>query len=538
MFTHALTWALFHGNVIGHHLINVLLHIANGYLVYQLSKQLFKEKGIAQITAVIFLLHPLQTESVNWIAELKNLGYAFFYLLGLLSYIHYTNSKNKKQFYYTLLFFVLACLYKPSAVVFPLSLLCIDILLGKKLDSKLFLNKIPLLFVSVLFGLINLRTQAADQFINFSHTFPFYERFANAGFAIFKYLSLFILPYNLSVIYPFPTDKLSTLLFGGIFVVLIALTLYFLFKKQKQQLLGILLFVIFNLILVLQFVPFGEVLYADRYMYVPLIGFAWLLAFFVQKLKINKLLIPIVLIALLSSVTFMRSSKWKSSIVLYEDIIKKYPDNFLALNSLGVENMMKNNDDKALQYFNHATNVAPFNYKGFYNRGLLYLKNNNPKKAIEEFNSVFQLYNYSKAYVARASAYYALMNYKGARIDANTALRLDKRNHRALFVLANCANDENELSTAIDFYDRAIELNSEEPDYYFKRSIAFGKQQKFADCLTDLNTCLELNPNYIEAYYWRGVAKVNLKLNPCEDLRRAAENNYAPANESYNKLCK
>ena len=98
----------------------------------------------------------------------------------------------------------------------------------------------------------------------------------------------------------------------------------------------------------------------------------------------------------------MRSDKWKNSITLYEDIIKKSPDNFLALNSLGVENMMKNNDDKAYLYFNRATNVAPNNYKGYYNRGLLLLKNNNPKKAIEEFNKVFSLYDYSKAYVARA----------------------------------------------------------------------------------------------------------------------------------------
>jgi tetratricopeptide (TPR) repeat protein len=538
MLTHAVNWLLFDHQVIGHHLVNLFIHIANGYLVYKLSTQLFKEKGIAQITAILFLLHPLQTESVNWIAELKNLGYALFYLLGLLSYVNYVSTKNKKQFFYTLLFFALSCLYKPSAVVFPLSLLCMDLLLGKKIDSKLLLNKIPLLFISVLFGLINLRTQAADQFINFSHAFPFYERMANAGYALFKYASLFLAPYNLSVIYPFPTERINTLVLGGVFGIAISIAVYILYKKHKQQLLGITLFSVVNLMLVLQFIPFGEVLYADRYMYVPIIGFAWLLAFTLSKLRVKPILIPIALIFILGSVTFLRSQQWKSSIVLYEDIIKKYPNNFLALNSLGVENMMKSNDDKALQYFNRATNVAPNNYKGFYNRGLLYLKNNNPKKAIDEFNQVFQMYDYSKAYVARASAYYALMQYKPARMDAQTALMKDKQNHRALFVLGNCDNDENNIANAIVFYNRAIELNNDEPDYYFKRSIAYGKQQQFTNCLNDLNTCLQLNPNYVDAYYWRGVAKVNLKQNPCEDFRRGAENNDNSAKEAYQRLCK
>ncbi|MBK6523673.1 MAG: hypothetical protein IPG08_15920 [Sphingobacteriaceae bacterium] len=59
--------------------------------------------------------------------------------------------------------------------------------------------------------------------------------------------------------------------------------------------------------------------------------------------------------------------------------------------------MQRNNDDRALMYFNKATNVAPYNYKGFYNKGLWYLKNNNPKKAIEEFNTVIVMYNYPKS---------------------------------------------------------------------------------------------------------------------------------------------
>lgn len=537
MLTHALNWALFENNAFGHHLINLLFHVCNGYLVYKLTNLVFKQKYMAELSAIIFLLHPLQIESVAWIAELKNVGYAFFYLLGLVSYVNYAQAKKNKNLYLAASCFILACLYKPSAVVFPLSLLCIDLFIHKKFEIKFLLTKIPFLFIAVVFGVINLKTQAADQFINYAHAFPFYERIGNAGIALYNYILLFLVPHNLSVIYPFPIVKTIFLILGGVFFLSIFFILYLLFKKQKFELLSIVLFIIFNLILVLQFIPFGEVLNADRYMYIPLIGFAWLISFFITKINIPKLILPVLLIAALSILSSFRTAHWKSSIVLFEDIIKKYPDNFLALNSLGVENMMKNNDDRALMYFNKATTVAPYNYKGFYNKGLWYLKNNNPKKAIEEFNTVLKLYDYQKAYVARASAYYALLQYKPARLDANAALFKDQKNHKALFVLGNCDNDEGDLPNAISFYNRAIELNNQEPDYYFKRSIALGKQQKFTDCINDLNKCLKLNPNYIEAYYWRGVAKVNLKENPCEDFRRAAENAYAPAKEAYSKFC-
>ncbi|MFO0356864.1 MAG: tetratricopeptide repeat protein [Sphingobacteriaceae bacterium] len=537
MLSHAIAWALFKGNVFGHHLLNLSLHLINGYLVYQLSLKLFKEKKIASLTVVLFLLHPLQIESVNWLSEFKTLGYTCFFLLGSLSYLNYTNTKLNKQLVYTALYFIASCLFKPSAVIFPLCLICIDLFIHQNFQWRYVINKIPFLFISLLFGLINLKTQAADQFINYAHSFPFYERITNAGLALVKYTQLVLAPFNLSVIYPFPEKTINGILLGAFAVITILVAIFMLNKKQLFTPLAIILFILFNLILVLQFVPFGEVLYADRYMYLPLVGFAWLLAFLISKFKLNEFIIPSVLIAALGTTTFMRSDKWKNSITLYEDIIKKYPDNFLALNSLGVENMMKNNDDKAYLYFNRATTVAPNNYKGYYNRGLLLLKNNNPKKAIEEFNKVFSLYDYSKAYVARASAFYALMKYTEARTDATIALRKDRFNHKAMFVLGNCDNDENDLANAITFYNRAIELNNEEPDYYFKRSIAFGKQQKFTDCMNDLNTCLNLNPNYVEAYYWRGVAKVNLKQNPCEDFRRAAENNYTPAKEAFVKTC-
>jgi tetratricopeptide (TPR) repeat protein len=92
------------------------------------------------------------------------------------------------------------------------------------------------------------------------------------------------------------------------------------------------------------------------------------------------------LVVILPVVTLTRMKVWKSSAALYTDILRKFPESFVALNSLGAELMMQNDDSNALRYLNKAIGVSPHNYKGYYNRGLLLLKNNKPREAINDFN--------------------------------------------------------------------------------------------------------------------------------------------------------
>jgi tetratricopeptide (TPR) repeat protein len=236
-------------------------------------------------------------------------------------------------------------------------------------------------------------------------------------------------------------------------------------------------------------------------------------------------------------ITFLRLEVWKNSVNLYSDILKKFPESFVALNSLGAELMFRNEDKKALEYLNKAVSVSPKNYKGYYNRGLLLLKNNEPEKAIKSFDQAIAIYDYPKAYVGRASAYYMLKDFPKALNDAKRVLSVDANNPKARFVMANCYNDLDKLDQAISEYNKCIEISSDDADFYFKRAIAYGKKQDFEQCMNDLNLCITLNETYFEAYYWRGVAKINLRINPCEDLKIAARNNITPAVNAYNKYC-
>jgi protein O-mannosyl-transferase len=319
---------------------------------------------------------------------------------------------------------------------------------------------------------------------------------------------------------------------------LIAFVMYPTIKGKKFNYTALIIFTLFNLVLVLQFIPFGEVLYADRYMYIPLIGLAWLLGFVIDQLKLSTRIVFPILIVLLSISSFSRSKVWKSGITLYEDILHNFPNSFVALNSIGVEYMLRDNNSKALYYLNKSIQVAPYNYKGFYNRGLFYLKNQKPREAIKNFDQSLSIYEYSKSYVGRASAYHLLGDLPNAIKDAQASLRIEKNNSKAHFVLGNCFNEQNKLEDALSEYNKSIALNDGEAEFYFKRAIVFGKKQEFEKCINDIDLCLAFDPIYYEAYYWRGVAKVNLGRNGCSDFEIAARQNFEPASTAFKKYCR
>jgi protein O-mannosyl-transferase len=536
MFVHSLVWVLFKNSDGAHHAINIIVHLINGILVYQICLILFKNKFYANICCIIFLLHPLQLESVGWVSELKNCLSTTFFFASLSYYIRFLNSKKQKNYLMCLVLFVAGSLSKSLVVILPLILLCIDYFTCRKINFFQIANKLPFLVVSLLLGFVNIRTQEADLFINHAHEFPFYERIGYAGFALLKYLQLFTFPVNLSVLYPYPENKTSSIVLGFIFIAALIIVTILFIKKKKNVSLSMLLSCIISLMLVLQFIPFGEVLYADRYMYVPVLFFS-IFALSLFKLQPNKSAIFILMIVL-ASITFFRAQVWKSSTNLYADILKKFPDSFVALNSLGAQYMFENQDEKALYYLKKATTVSPKNYKGFYNSGLVYLKLNKPDMAIKNFNQSLTIYDYTKAYVGRANAYYMKGDIAKAMNEANIIINKEPLNARARFVLANCYNDLNQIDKAINEYDKCIDVDSDNADFYFKRGIAYGKKQNFLESVNDFSKCVTLDKNYYQAYYWRGVAKVNLKQNACEDFKISARNNFEPAITAYNKYCK
>ena len=538
MMSFALDWFMFKGNALAHHAINVAFQMANAVLVYQLAALLLKDKLKALLCAVVFFFHPFQVETVAWVSAKNNLLYAFFFLLALIQYTKYVLFEDKKRYLYTLLFFLLSVLSKPSAICFPFVIMAFDYVLKHKLDWKLLINKIPFILVSIGFGLGTLYTRTEDKFINQHTLYGIHERIGNAGFAVLQYLYKFFIPINLSVIYPYPPNKAISVSIGYGVILALGFACYHLYKTKKKLVLFGVAFFIINLLLVLQLIPFGEVLTADRYMYLPIIGISIaavsLFPIHVRHLKV----ITIALVLVFGSLTFLRTLVWKNSITLFTDTANKHPHSFVTLNSLGAEYMLTKNYDMGLRYLNAAINENTNYYKGYYNRGLLYAQTERMTLALNDFNRAIDLKHYSKAYVARANVFYSLKDFPKAMRDAEVVLKQEPNNVKAKYIIANCYDDLNQLDQALQLYNQVIALNTENPLYYLRRAIVYGKLQQFEKCLMDLEICQQLDPNYAEAYYWKGVVKVNLKQNPCGDLKRALDLGFMEAQNPLQMYCR
>jgi tetratricopeptide (TPR) repeat protein len=539
MIVFALEWAVFHGSAFGHHLMSVLLHSICGILVFKLTLVFFKNKWWALFTSIVFCLHPLQVETVAWIAAKNNIICAIFFLTSLILYCNYkTGNSDKKHLVLSLLLFCGAALSKPSAICFPLCLFAVDLILEKKQNKRSLLEKIPFFIIALILGVITLYTREESHFLNSTHHFNIAERFGFAGYAILSYLRNIAAPFQLSVIYPYPQNELLAILVGYLTLSALGLSVFLLWRRGKKKLIGVIFFFIANLVLVLQLIPFGETLTTDRYMYIPIISVCWLiLVMFKPSERVLKYGI-VLCVFLCVPLTFLRTRVWKSSFELYTDILKKYPESPVAIASLGAEYLLKDETDKALSCFNKAIKLSPRNFEVYYNRGLLFSKNKKNKEAVADFSKAIGLNQYSKAYAARATTYYEERNYTAAISDAESALLKDANNVRAYYVLGNVYNDLNQLDKALKNYNAALAISPEEPAFYFKRAIVNGKLQHFANCLEDLDKSTTLDPEYAEAYYWKGVAKINLKQNPCEDLKKAVNLGFIEAQGPLSKYCR
>lgn len=535
----AIDWLIFNGSTAGHHAMSLVFHLINSVLVYYLVSLILKDNLKALLCTIIFCFHPLQVETVAWVSAKNNLVYSVFFLLGLIQYSKFIIEGIKKYYVYALLLFGLSVLSKPSAICFPLVLVLLDYLLKEKQNIKSqLLNKIPFIIVAVILGVATIYTRTEDKFINQNHAYAIHERIGYAGYALLQYIYKLFIPMNLSVIYPYPQNKLMSIMIGYVVIGLLIFGLYKLYKSSSKYIFFGLLFFIVNLLLVLQFIPFGEVLTADRYMYLPVIGISIALVS-ILRIKDKQLkIVGIASVLVFGSLTFMRASVWKNSISLYSDIIKKYPHSFVALNSLGAEYMLNKNYDMSIRYLNAAINENTEYYKGYYNRGLLYAQTDRMKDALRDFDKAITLKQYPKAYVARANAYYVLKDFPKAMSDAETVLKTDINNPKANYVLANCYDDLNQLDKALVYYNKVIEVNSENPLYFMRRAIVYGKQQQYKSCLKDLDTCTTIDANYAEAYYWKGVVKVNMKQNPCNDLKKAMDLGFTAAQQPLQTYCR
>lgn len=160
MFFYLVLYKLFGLSAVPYHFLNVLLHLINVALVFKLTERLSGKRVAAFTVATLFAVHPVNVQTVAWASELKNITYALFYLLSLLVYLRYISSGQRlKDYFVVMMLFLLSLLCKSAAVTLPILLLVIDIYKGRKLSVRSVAEKLPLIVMSLIFGVVAIISQ-------------------------------------------------------------------------------------------------------------------------------------------------------------------------------------------------------------------------------------------------------------------------------------------------------------------------------------------------------------------------------------------
>jgi len=452
-----------------YHHTNLILHLLNCLLVLWLIWLLSKNLLITITISGLFALHPLHVESVAWATERKDVLYAFFYLLSLLSY-HYYNERNSKKYYvFAVLFYILSCFSKVMAITLPAILILYDYFYLQKRSWKIILNKIPFFIISLVFAIIAIKIMELEGRGAADINYNLFDKIITACYGLFFYIHKAVLPINLSVIYPYP-EKTGTLLpfiylISPILIGMIFWIVFF-YKKSNAVIKACFLFFIISILPVLQLIPNTFTIAADRYFYLPSLGLfgiaAYLLNYAVEQKKIRSsfaytLVLGIIII--FSVATYNRCKVWENSITLFSDVIKNYQASDVAYGNLGLAYNNKGDFKTALPLLEKAAVLNPKNSEVLNNYGWALSMNKQYEQAIEQFNRSIAVYpKQAKTYINLGNTYGTVGKFELSIENFSKALELEPNNVTTLYNLGYTYLNAGNKIKALECYQRSAQL--------------------------------------------------------------------------------
>jgi tetratricopeptide (TPR) repeat protein len=268
----------------GHHLTNILIHALNSVLVFVVFRKMTGAVWRSLVVAFLFGLHPLRVQSVTWICERKDVLSLFFWMLTLLAYVQYAqeckkeNGKVIKFYSLAFLFFSLGLMSKAMLVTLPFILLLLDYwpleLYRKKGKSRILMEKLPFLVLAIADSWITLKAQQTAGITDEMSSLPISDKTGNALISYVRYIGKFFWPENLSVYYPHPGHwPLVKVICAGLFVLGVSTMVVLLRRRMPYMLVGWFWY-LGTLVPVIGLVQLLSQSIADRYTYIPMIGFA------------------------------------------------------------------------------------------------------------------------------------------------------------------------------------------------------------------------------------------------------------------------
>jgi protein O-mannosyl-transferase len=484
--SHTLDFELFGLNPSGHHLTNLIFHVANTLLLFGVFLKMTGAYWRSGFVAILFALHPLNVESVVWIAERKSVLSTFFGFLTLWVYIDYVKKKSIRKYLLVVLFLALGLMSKPMLVTLPFVLLLLDFWPLKRLGdtvfekqafSRLILEKIPLFMLVAGTCVITYIVQKSGGAIRSTEFSSLYFRIGNALVSYLEYLGKMVWPQELSIFYPHPGNTLSPEKALVSALVLVGITFWVVRGIRHMPYLAMGWFwYLGTLVPVIGIVQVGEQAMADRYMYIPMIGIFIAIAWGMPELMKSgkQKFLPImagVAIPLFMVLTWNQASHWRNGITLFQHAISvtdnKSPSFVIAYNNLGHALAGEHRYQEAVEQFRQGIKINPYYSKTQNNLG----------------HSLSELKRYDEA----------IDHYREAiSIETNYA--------EAYNNLANALGKKGKLKESVAYYKQAIRFKSDYAEAHFNLGIALRQQGLIKEAIKQYRQALKINPDFILAH--------------------------------------
>src|SRR2546429_150327 len=410
---HPLTWIshmidsqLFGTFAGGHLLVNALIHTANTLLLFWFLLRTTHARWSSALVAALFALHPLHVESVAWAAERKDTLSTFFGLLSLIAYTRYAVAPSIWRYAWVAIMLALGLMAKPMLVTWPFVMLLLDYwplgrfsvatALGRPAGAKaasdvgaprhseaatvarLLIEKIPLFALVTASAVITFLAQSLGGGVRTFTEAAVTLRLSNALVSYAKYLLIAFWPNDLAVFYPFPKVSIPAWQIIGAALLLIGITAFCFFQRKLRPYLIVgWLWFLGTLVPVIGLVQVGGQTMADRYFYIPSVGFFIALVYGLADIAKMRRLAPSLagaiagaVLVVLAALTNAQIHLWRDSFTLLKHALAVTPPNLVIENSLGIALDDSGRHDEAAAHFEKALPVQRDHYEVLVNMGI------------------------------------------------------------------------------------------------------------------------------------------------------------------------
>ncbi len=529
-------------HVLGYHLFNIGIHLLSALFVWWLLLLTFSTPAmkkdkitqhadlIALLAGLVFVSHPIQTESVTYVWQRTSSLSALFYLASLCFYVksrllcHSGHLKLWLYYYFSSLMMALLAMFtKENSITLPLMIVLFELSFLKTKKKLDWVYLLPFLLTLLIIPLTILLTSAKflkmQGFIEQRGLLTPQQYLLTQFRVMLTYIRLLFLPLNQNIDYDYPISR--SFLEGPTLVSFLFLSGILYWSQRMFARYRLLAFSIFFFFLSLlpesSLLPLNDVIYEHR-LYLPLAGYSLFLVsglYYGTSLlskserPFTSLRVTIFVLTMIitfnSVLTYQRNKVWTDDLTLWDDATRKSPHKARPVNNRGFDYFLQRNFPQAIADFNKAISIDPTYAKAYSNRGNIYKALNRPPQAIADYNKAIELDPLDiKTYVNRGNIYDQQNNMRQAISDYTQAIEKTPDQAFPYYLRGNAYAREGLLNEAIADYTTAVELHPDSAVTFNNRGNAYVRQAHLSQALADYSKAIDIDPNYLEAYVNRG----------------------------------